>query len=498
MGEGSQNELVMSSAAVQKQGAAGRRWRFGKLAAALFILFYFLYFSWFRLRTYFAADDMMNMASYFRAGPWRALVAQFLFWKAPVRPMGAVFYLPLFRLFGLNPAPYQAAIVLLLGINAYLAYRLVKVLGASELVAGLTALLVCYHPGLTSLQYNTDMIYDVLCFLFFFAALLYYVSVRAKCRLLSRAEMAVFLLLYLCALNSKEMAVTIPLLLVAYEWIYYGAPKNYSELRTWLSRGPGFALLLAAGIDIVFVISRVIGPNALTKGPGYRPVFARDRLVAFQEGALHDLLCLPQEIGWIGVLVIWICFTYLAFRRNRPLLGFAWLYTIITPIPIEFLEARFEGELYIPMVGWAIAAVVILVDLANFVARSLADEPLFRLAGKRALFAGVIAGALILWSREIVYLLSTTIEPSAAQQGLLTRDVIRQLDDLRPSVRPHSSVVFLDDPFKNYNMQFIMQLWLRDRTVNVQLQRLDPRPPNDIARADHVFTFEDGRLIQIR
>jgi hypothetical protein len=45
----------MSSAAAQKQDAGDRRWRFAKPVAALLILSYLFYFSWFRLGTYFAA-----------------------------------------------------------------------------------------------------------------------------------------------------------------------------------------------------------------------------------------------------------------------------------------------------------------------------------------------------------------------------------------------------------------------------------------------------------
>jgi len=420
--------------------------------------------------------------------------------------MGAAFYLPLLHVFGLNPAPYQAAILALLGINAYLAYRLAKALGARELVAGLTALVVCYHPGLTSLQYNTDLIYDVWCFLFFVTALLRYVSVRSGRGRFGFGNAAVFLLLYLCALGSKEMAVTLPLLIVAYECIYFGAPKSYTEARARFSGGFGAVLLLAFVMGAIYTAGKVFGPNTLAAIPGYRPLFTLDRVMAFQQGSLHDLLCVyPKDIHLIGALIIWVCFTYLAFRRKRPILRFAWAWALVAPIPIEFLEGRFQGELYIPMMGWAIAAAAVLVDIATYAANFVSDEPLFRLAGKRALFAGLIAGAVVLWTFETNYLCRTCIKPSAANQGILARKVIKQLDDLHPNIRPHSVVAFLDDPCKpasacgsDYDMYFIMELWLRDPTIEVPLQRQNPLPPEAIAKAEHIFSFRGDQLLQIR
>jgi hypothetical protein len=87
--------------------------------------------------------------------------------------MGAAFYLPLFHRFGLNPLPFQIAVLLILAFNMFLAFRLALALAASRFVAGLAALLVAYHAGLPNLHYNVDMIYDVLCFTFFIGGFLF-------------------------------------------------------------------------------------------------------------------------------------------------------------------------------------------------------------------------------------------------------------------------------------------------------------------------------------
>ena len=142
--------------AARKTTPASSGWRRPVILAVL--LAWSVALEWDRVAAYFAADDMMNLGIYFRLGPWGALKSQFLPWQGYYRPMGAAFYLPLFHWFGLNPAPFHIAILFILGVNIFLAFRLALALGASDLVAGMAALLIAYHAGLPNLHYNLDMI----------------------------------------------------------------------------------------------------------------------------------------------------------------------------------------------------------------------------------------------------------------------------------------------------------------------------------------------------
>src|ERR1039458_4345344 len=60
---------LLSRAAVPDRLEFVANWR--KACFAAFLLAWFLYFNWSSLRVHFAPDDMMNLAYYFRAGPWR-------------------------------------------------------------------------------------------------------------------------------------------------------------------------------------------------------------------------------------------------------------------------------------------------------------------------------------------------------------------------------------------------------------------------------------------
>jgi hypothetical protein len=456
-------------------------------AFALALVIYSVAMGWNRVAYYFAADDMMNLGRYFQHGPWGSLEAQFLVWRGYYRPMGAAFYLPLYYAFGLNPVPFQITILAILSLNALLMFRLAMALGARNLAAGLAALVVAYHAGLTNLQYNTDMIYDVLCFSFFVGSLLYYARIRGEGRALRWQETAVFLFLYLCALNSKEMALTMPLVLASYEWCYHGTRKS------------SFTVAALAGVlAAVSLYGKVFGAEPMLGHPAYQPVFSLERFMDFQKGSLRDLFGHTLAPGWRGVVAIRTIVTYLAWRRKRPLLRFTWAWMFLTPLPIVFLTPRFQGTLYLPLAGWALFAAEIFLDLAQACAAVLVKEPLFRRLRYEGIFALLIMCGVALWVNRMRYLKAAEVKPAAAAQGIVTANVIAQLRNLDPHVSPKSQVVFLNDPFTDWDMTFIATLWFGDRSVHVYNQRKEHLPAGELARMDHVFDFREGKLVQLK
>ena len=473
-----------------------------RLACWLFPLTWFLYFSRDVLGVHFAPDDMMNVGNfYWTPGLWRLFYSQFPIWRGYYRPMGGLFYLPILSVWGLNPAPYHVALSLVLAVNVWLVYRLARLLGAGEWAAGLAALVACYHAGLGNLYYNTAFVYDALCGCFFLAALVYCCGIRGRGRLLSAGQKAMFAVLVVCALNSKEMALTLPAVVVAYEWIYHPpASWRLRTVATWL-RGGGSAALIAACLALLDLYGKIFGHDALTGMEGYRPVFTWQRYLAYQKTFLGDAAF--WHAGGAGVLAFWAVVSYLAWRPGaRPVLRFCWAWLVFTPLPIEFLPGKSQACLYIPMLGLAVFAAVIFADLVGALAGALAGEPLFRhLFRNRArpvLAAGLIAAGLFYWGRENRRCQQLLVKPVMAALGAQTWQVIQQFRALNPHVRPHSHVVFLNDPFTEWDMLFIADLWFRDRSVTVHLQRLTPLPPSALASVDAVFDYRDGRLLRIR
>jgi len=490
----------MLAALIQKLNAESSPLKAGvrKFGFALLLLAWFLYFSRDVLGVHFAPDDMMNIDNfYWSPGPWRLFYSQFLIWRGYYRPMGGLFYLPVLSVWGLNPVPYHVALSLVLLVDVYLVYRLARLLGAGELAAGMAALVACYHAGLGNLYYNTAFAYDALCGLFFLAALVYYTRIRSRGRLLIVRQKLAFFALLVCALNSKEMALTLPAVLLAYEWIYHPpAGRGRAQVVAWL-RGPCSVAWMAAFLTLLDLYGKVFGYDALTGMAGYQPVFSWRRFVDYQKTFLGDAAFL--HTGGTGVLAFWVVLSYLAWRpAARPVLRFCWAFLVIAPLPIEFLPGKSQACLYIPMLGLAIFAAVIFAGLAHALAVALAGEPLFRRLGRPVLTAVLIAAGLLYWGRENRHRRQLLVKPVMAALGAQTWEVIEQFRALDPHVRPHSHVVFLSDPFTEWDMLFIADLWFRDRTVVVHLQRLMPLPPRELAGVDSLFDYRDGKLLRVR
>jgi hypothetical protein len=347
---------------------------------------------------------------------------------------------------------------------------------------------VSYHAGLPNLQYSIAMVYDVLCCTFFVGAVLFYVLIRRQKRMLKPGELAVFFVLFICALNSKEMALTLPLILVAYEWFYHRLSSSGARL----------VILVTLALTVIDFLGKRAGSNPMLSYEAYQPVLTLQRYMAFQKSSLHDLLGLGDVPGWRTVLVIWLLVTYLAWRRDRPVLRFCWAWMLITPVPIEFLVDRVQGCLYIPLAGWAIFGAVTFTDLVKAAANFLVQEPLFSRLGRTGALALLVGLGVFVWARHMRDLKLALVQPAAAREGALTWNVIEQLRALNPRAAPNSQVIFLNDPFTDWDMTFIGQLWFGERSVHVYTQRMEHLSPAEISRMDEIFDFQNGTLVRVK
>ncbi len=454
-------------------------------AAALALAAYFLWFNRHALEVRFAPDDMMNLSQYFRWPRWQIWIAQILPWRGYYRPLAGLFYIPLLYLFGLNPRPYHA-VLLGIGLAAVgLVYVVARGLGAERIAAWLAPFLLAFHAGIGNLYFDVAFVYDALCGLFFLGALAYYVRLRAGAARPSVGQTAIFLALFLCALNAKEMAATLPVLLLAYDVVYRRRPASRLIL-------PAFAL------DAVFAYGRLYGPAALARSGGYGMAFTRERLLQFQTQMLSDLSLAWHHIEWPVALVVYGVALGAALWMRRRILWFCLIFVVITPLPIEFLEGRSQATLFIPAAGAAIFVAEVTVALAQALGAQFAREIGLRRAGVRVVPLIAIAAAFYGWfarNREIDRLY---VQPSMAELGGVTWSLIQQFDALHPEAPPHGTVAFLDDPFDGWDMLFITQLWFRDPTLRVLLQRKTPLSAADLARADRVFNAAGGKLVQVR
>ena len=188
-------------------------------AATLLIIGYYLFFIQPGLRLYFDNDDMMNL--YFA-------------WSKPVmesyRPLGALFYEWMFALAGFHPLPFRVACVALGIVNMGLCLWFVRLVSKSWRVAALAVLLFAFHTRMMEVWYRTAVVYDLLCFTFFYLAACLYMSRRRTGILRGLLIIGCFV----AALAAKETAVALPVILVAWTFMN-GAELTDEEVerRAW-------------------------------------------------------------------------------------------------------------------------------------------------------------------------------------------------------------------------------------------------------------------------
>jgi hypothetical protein len=487
-----------SSDPVSIQTSPARQWR--KLALAAFLTAYFLAFNWGSLRVHFALDDMANIGHYFEYSPGQLVFSNVLPWRGDYRPLGGLFYIGTYHFAGLNPMPYQAVLLAILLANVYFAYRLVRLLGGGEVGAALVALVCCYHGGMANLYYNAAFVYDAMCCCLYLASLAYYVAIRNRGKLPGAWQTAVFLGIFLCALNAKEMAVSVPVMLLVYEWTYHPPAKwDRATLMAWV-RGPARTAWIAAALTLVDIYPKLVGPTAMTAAEGYHPVFTLERVLAFHVGLCQDLFfSWHWTPGWFLIAGAFAFMAYLAWHRaDRPVRRFLFWYLVVVPWPIEFLPGKREACFALLMVGGAAFVAVVFEDAVDLAARYVSREFKLPPLGRGILAGVMVAAAVFVWVHDQRLLRLDVGKAPMTTLGWETWDIIQQMRASSFHPRPGSSVAFLDDPFHNLDMYYLARLWFHDRSVRVHVASEPPLSDQDLARMDYVFTFENRKLIRIR
>ena len=417
--------------------------------AAVFIAAYFLFLTHASLDAYFTPDDMMNLYRSW-SPPIGELIRSnllFIFSSTFMRPMGSVWYRTLYDFAGFNPAPFHFANLLILLANIFLTYCVSRRLTGSRLTGALAALLNCYHPGLAWLYFDTGYVYDVLCYFFYFAALLCYLRIRQEGRVPGFWGFAGLIALYVCALNSKEMALTLPVTLFIYELVYH-SPRS----PRWLLQ-EGRATLVLGLLTVAFLIGHARGSASLLQNARYQPVFTWQRFMETGGHFFNSLFDQDGSLAPVPMLFVWAMLFAIAWITHSKTLKFSWLFLMLSVAPIAFVPPRGMPQYYIPWFGWTLYLAVALVSAIEYL--------LPRLPGpvRAAALVAVVAAILFPLYRGIGFGQVTTVTLEAPE----VRSIVNQLHRLRPSFPPRARILFLNDPApaNAYDLLFMVsvQLW---------------------------------------
>jgi hypothetical protein len=495
---------------------------------------YFLYFALPALRGGFRGDEMTNMAIYWQSGMLKSLCANATFWTTFYRPAGALYYLPLYHFFALDPLPYRIVQISILVASIPMVYYLSLCLTSSRSIAFLAVLALCYHPGVAALVFIGAFIYDVLCGFFYFAALTYYIHSREKEQPLRALQLLGFLVLYICALNSKEMAVTLPVIVLIYEvlrchrWTNWGAFFHWS----WSIAGPP---LIAGLLTAVYTYGKTHGSGSLTRYDPYRPKMSWHNFFTSNTTFVADLLYLHHPITPITLLVLWgLVFIYAFLRRDRTL-GLMAFWVVIVPLPIAFLVPLRAGAcLYLLLFGWAMIFATFIIDLITLAFKSgiLIGQVARARATTGTITAGVVNSsvraastgtptgaatrpmcasalrivAVLLVASALAIFTQCENQRYGTVRALLgvgqqVSHILEALKSLHFQPRPQSTVLIRipDNAFANkWHGVFIAYLLWNDHSLQIWLEGVSQLTPQQLAKVDYIVSLNEFQAQVVR
>jgi hypothetical protein len=464
------------------------------IICAVVVLLYFGYFVLPGLNARFNYDDPLNIYYFWSRGGGALARGLLFFFSTYYRPMGGVYFFSLYEVFGLNPFPYHVVITFLLLINLILAYRCASLLSGSRIVGAFCAVLMAYHANLASLVYLPAFVYDVLCFTFFFSALLYYLRIRCAGAELTPRQMLVFFLLYIGALESKEMAVSLPIMILAYEVFWHPPDRSLRKIVNWMHTRV-LPALIAGLLTAIYIIGKSIGPDALRENLAYHSTITFGRFFDSNVRFFEDLFYLNRN-SWFSapwLMALWGMLAYAAWRRRENHLKWAVLFTVISPLPIAFIAGRGGAMLYIPWFGWALSVATFISAACNV----LAHEPILkRLRPTLARALPLLLAVGLIWRATDSQ--NKNLPPRYERAGELFWSIKNQLATILPRVKPGAKIAFYNDIFETWDSKFIAELLYHDRSVTASLNSKTPLSLPQWAEIDYVLAYDQQKLVLLK
>lgn len=301
------------------------------------------------------------------------------------RPIVTLTYFIDNSLYGSNPWGYHLTNILLHSLNGILFYILLIFFipvnrqnrFLSECHFLLYTLLFIGHPVLTETVNAISYREDLLVFLFYIASLNLYLSLRSRVnnKRLGRVLYLLSCMTCFLALLSKEMAITFPVVIYLYEWIY--TDNKEGRLRSVLSN---YYVLGYISVVIFYVYLRFYyfrNPGEIIyRWPLAERIFTLPwlllsylKLSIFPNSLSADYVIAPMSHFFSVPVILYtaslITLIAVAFKMSKKEKGTAFgaLFYIITLSPvyniIPIINPFAERYLYLPLAGLIIAMMII-------------------------------------------------------------------------------------------------------------------------------------------
>jgi tetratricopeptide (TPR) repeat protein len=366
------------------------------LITLLVLLCFIIYYN--SLSNGFVYDDFgaivenkyINQPSRFLASLFNHSYFQIAGLEASYRPVATLSYFLIYAFAELDPFYYHLASLILHTLNAVLVYWLANLVLRQRLRALMAGLLFACHPVLTETVNCIDFNDDLLATFFFLLALIAYIRIKTVSISSSFKTYALALLFYFFGLLSKEMAITLPAIILLYDLVLRNADRetpNFKQfwdvVRQRITFYAGFLAVSLIYICLRFLIfynpqeSFKASAGSLFERVIYLPghIFSFIRLVIFPATLNADyVFSYPSSffdiwnLTGLAVVLALIVTAFLTLRSSQEIsFGIWWFLIALFPVYnlIEIYHPLAERYLYLPIIGFCLAVPVAIHKAAK-------------------------------------------------------------------------------------------------------------------------------------
>jgi hypothetical protein len=264
-----------------------------------------------------------------------------------------------YQLWGNSPVAFHLTNLMLHALCSLLCLWLVKVLVPPRpAVAMIAGLLFAVHPVHGDAIFWLSARSDLLCTFFYLLSMILYVRGRGKNH--RRSPTVGSVLCFILALLSKEVALSLPFLVVILD---LAAPSPEGFVRRFRRHLPRYLIYFLVALAYLGLRHTVLPTIGYARFPGVGTAL-------FNMFIYFKLLVLPMNTG-VGpralvmvtlailvVVVMFLRYARMGDRRNL-VLAIAWMVTIIFPM----LDVPRRWQLYLPSAGFCIFFAIVLGGL---------------------------------------------------------------------------------------------------------------------------------------
>ena len=317
-------------------------------------------------------DLGQNLTAFFNLDYFKIAQAE-----ASYRPVATLSYFLIYALFNLNPLAFHLTSLLLHIFNVIAVYALVNIIRHDKKSSMIAALVFACHPVLTEtvncISYNEDL----LATLFYLLALMLYIKATVKENRPGLPLYCFSLLSFVVALLSKEMAITLPVIIFLYDL----TQKETTQTKGFIEQAVatidrqklyyfGFVLVALGYLILRFKI--LVNPArsfSHSRADLFeRIIFLPDHLFDYIKLVLFPLdlnaeytfayperfLSFPNLFSFIVIIAITVGSFYIYKYSKGIFFGIWWFIVTLLPVSnlIEIHNPIAERYLYLPLVGF--------------------------------------------------------------------------------------------------------------------------------------------------